>query len=99
MFKNLASATDKQKDWYNQGRKNVKYFVGDKVLFKTHMLSDDEKGIKAKLAPLYEGPYTIKEVKAENINALDMGNSKRMDEAHVSELRKYREPRRRVKPK
>ena len=99
VFENLVASTDKQKDRYNQGRKNVKYFVGDRVLLKIHTLSDAEKGIKAKLAPLYEGPYTIKEVKAENIYILDMGNSKRMDEAHVSELRKCRERRRRAKPK
>ena len=49
--------------------------------------------------PLYEGPYTIKETKADNIYVLDMGASKRLDEAQVSELRKYREPRRRLKPK
>ena len=99
VFENLVSATEKQKDRYNQGRKKVQYFVGDRVLLKTHTLSDATKGINAKLSPLYEGPYTIKETKAENIYVLDMGASKRLDEAHVSELRKYREPRRRLKPK
>ena len=92
MFENLASSTDEQKDRYNQGRKNVKYFVGNKVLLKAHTLLDAEKGMKTKLAPLFEGPYTIKEVKAESIYVLDMGGSKRMDEARVSKLRKYREP-------
>ena len=93
VFQNLVSSRDDQKDRYNQGRKNVEYFVRDRVLLKTYTLSYTEKGIEAKLASIYEGPFTIKEVKAENIYVLDMGDSKRMDEAHVSELRKYREPR------
>ena len=46
VFENLTASRDKQ------GRKNVKYFVGDRVLLKTHTLSDAEKGIKAKLSPL-----------------------------------------------
>ena len=29
VFENLTEARDKQKDRYNQGRKNIKYFVGD----------------------------------------------------------------------
>ena len=100
MLENLTRASrDKQKGQYNQGCKNVKYFLGDRALLKTHTLLYAKKVIKAKLAPLYEGPYTIEEAKAENIYILDMGSSKRMDEADVSDLRKYREPRRGAKPK
>ena len=72
VFQNLVSSRDEQKDRYSQGRKNVEYFVRYRVLLKTHTLSYTEKGIKAKLASIYEGPYTIKEVKAENICILDM---------------------------
>ena len=68
MFENLTASRNKQVDRYNHGRKNVKYFVGDRVLLKTHT---------------YEGLYTIKEAKAENIYILDMGSSRRMDEAHL----------------
>ena len=90
--------TDLNHKRYNRKGKSVEYCVKNRVVFKTHTLSDAEKGINAKLAPLYEGPYTIKEVKSENIYIFDMGNSKRMDEAHVFEVRKYRESRRRLQP-
>ena len=38
VFENQVAASEKQKQRYNQGRKNVKYFVGDRVLLKTHIL-------------------------------------------------------------
>ena len=74
VFENLVLASNKQKQRYIQGRKDVKYFIGDKILLKTHTLSDASKGINAKLSPPWEGPYTIIEVKADNIYRLDMAS-------------------------
>ena len=51
VFKNLVSASDKQKLRCNQGRKDVKYFIGDKILLKIHTLSDASNNSNAKLSP------------------------------------------------
>ena len=51
VFENLVLASDKQKQKYNQGRKDVTYFIGDKILLKTHTLSGASKGFNAKLSP------------------------------------------------
>ena len=93
VYKNIGEATEKQKEKFNKGRKDVRYFIGNKVLLKTHILSDAVKGVNAKLEPVYEGPYTIKEVIAPYVYELDMGNSKRLTVAHSSELKRYIEPR------
>ena len=40
-------------------RPGPSYETGDKVLLETHTLSNANKGISSKLAPRYDGPYTI----------------------------------------
>ena len=91
--KHINKATARQMTYYNKGRKEVKFFVGDKVWLQTHLLSNAAEGFKAKLGPPRDGPYTIKEVKSNEIYVLDMGGSKKLDEVHVSQISRYNEPR------
>ena len=58
---------------------------------KTQVLSSSTQKISAKLAPGWEGPYEIIEVKPPNVYMLDMGNGRRNPKVHVTEIKKYRE--------
>ena len=77
--KHINDSLDIQKTRFNKGRKNVHYFVTDKVLKKPHVLSDAAKGISAKLEPVYKGPYTITDVIAPYVYKLDMGDSRKIE--------------------
>ena len=91
VIKNLKQAHQRQAKYYNKVRKDVRFQVGDMVMRKTHVLSSSTQKISAKLAPGWERPYEIIEVKPPNM--LDIGNGRRNPKDHVTELKKYREGR------
>ena len=74
VIKNLERAHQRQANYYNKGRKDVRFQVGDMVMRKTHVLSSSAQKVSAKLAPNWEGPYEIIEIKPSNFYMLDMGN-------------------------
>ena len=52
---------DRRKEYVDKHRRpGPSYKTGDKELVETHTLSNANKGISSKLAPRYDGPYTIK---------------------------------------
>ena len=67
VIKNIDRAHQKQAGYYNKGRQDVRYQVGDMVMRKAHVLSNGPQGISAKLTPDWEGPYEIVEVKPPNV--------------------------------
>ena len=93
VYKHINDSMEIQKEKFNKGRKNVHYFVGNKVMKKTHPLSDADKGINAKLEPVYEGPYVITDVIAPYVYKLDMKDSRKIDIVHSSELKRFVEKR------
>ena len=50
-----------QKNYYDLGRREVKFEEGDLVLCRSHFQSSAIKDFAAKLAPKYEGPYIVLE--------------------------------------
>lgn len=67
---NIMHKAEKRKASHDNKIKPVSYQVGEKVLIKTHYLSDKlNKKIK-KFFLLYEGPYQIIEIKKENAYVL-----------------------------
>ena len=75
-LKHINEATEKQMERFNQGRKEIKLFVGDRVMRRTKILSDVAEGINAKLCPLYDSLFTILQVLSSAIYILDMGPSR-----------------------
>ena len=51
------------------------------VIRKTHLLSCSAQKVSAKLAPDWEGPYQIIEVKPPNVYVLVMGNGRKCPKA------------------
>ena len=77
----------KRKQHYDKKRRAVTLKVGDEVLVKTHSLSDADKLFTAKLAPRWEGPYTV-EQKLNPVN-FRIRTSKGLETKHVENLKLY----------
>lgn len=86
--KSLTNASTRQAKYYNLRRRPNSMKIGQQVLCRTHHLSDAAKGFAAKLAPKFEGPYTILRTEGANIFILgsDKGHTVR---AHVKDLKPY----------
>ncbi|PIK54937.1 hypothetical protein BSL78_08146 [Apostichopus japonicus] len=57
---NMRRQTKKNKIGYDKKRQEVKLKLGDRVLLKSHPLSNLSKAFSAKLAPKWRGPYVVK---------------------------------------
>ena len=53
----IDESRERQAKYYNKGKKNVLFQVGDRVMRRVHILSDASKRFNAKLAPKFEGPF------------------------------------------
>ena len=86
-----------QEKHYNKGRRDIKFGVGDRVLRRTHFLSDAAKKFNANLAPKFEGPFEITEGLSPTVYVLSSweGSNRRITKAHASELKRYLAPRQR----
>ena len=94
VIKNIEAAHQRQATHYNKGRRDVRYQAGDLVMRKAHVLSSGAWTFSAKLAPDWEGPFEIEEIKPSNVYILNMGNRRKNPKVHVGKLKKYREGRR-----
>ena len=90
---NIERAHLRQAGYYNRGRKDVRYQVGEMVMRKTHILSNAAHKTSSKLAPDWKGPNQIIETKSPNMYVLKMDSGRKNPKVHVSELKKYREGR------
>lgn len=52
---------DRRKKYADTKRRPEVFSEGEKVLLRTHMLSNAKKGLSAKFAPKRDGPYLVKE--------------------------------------
>ena len=93
--RHIDDARARQEKYYNRGKRDVRYFVGDLVMRKVHVLSDASKRFNAKLAAKFEGPYKIVEVLSPSVYVVEKveGTSRRIAKIHVSELKRYVPPR------
>jgi transposase InsO family protein len=72
---------------YNKKAKERLISVGDKVLLKSHFLSDSSKGFSSKLAPRREGPFLVTKKISENIFELQSIESGQVvRKVHINEL-------------
>ena len=93
--RHIHSAREKQERHYNKGKRDVRFNVGDFVMRRVHVLSDAARKFSAKLAPKFEGPYGVVEVKSPGVYLLGEGegSNRRICKAHVSELKRFVPPR------
>jgi hypothetical protein len=64
--------------------------IGEKVLLKTHFLSDASKGFTASLAPKREGPYTVTNKISDSVFDLTHDqNQQVVKKVHINELKSF----------
>lgn len=54
-----TQVASKNKQYYAKQRQSPKITLKAQVLLKTHIVADAAKNVMSKLAPRYEGPYTV----------------------------------------
>ena len=67
VIKNIEAAHQRQANHYNKDRRDVRYHVGDLVMRKAHVISSGARKFSARLAPDWEGPFEIVEIKPPNV--------------------------------
>lgn len=87
--KNLRAAYNRQARYYNLRRRDPDYQVGDRVLRRTHILSSAADYITHKLAPKYDGPYSITEKIGTNIFRISDENGRDIGRVHVKDVKPY----------
>jgi len=84
---NLSVSQEKSLSYYNKKAKDRTFQVGDKVLLKTHFLSDASRGFTSKLAPRREGPFLVTEKLTDRTYDLTSVDSKQVvRKVHINEL-------------
>ncbi|KAH8331324.1 hypothetical protein KR074_001633, partial [Drosophila pseudoananassae] len=85
--RNMERAAQDQARHYNLRRRKWSPKVGETVWEKEHHLSKATEGFEAKLAPRYDGPYTVVDFVSPVIVTLRHDRTRREKRAHVSELK------------
>jgi hypothetical protein len=77
---------------YSKKTQERTFCVGDKVLLKSHFLSNASKGFSAKLAPRREGPYLVTNKISDIVFDLkSIGTGQIVRKVHINELTPYLE--------
>ena len=95
VIKHIENARERQKNYYDKGRKDVQFKVGDMVWRVNHVLSDSANYFSKKLAPPLIGSYQIIEVISPVTYRLDseIDNDRKKPIVHVSQIEEYIAPR------
>jgi hypothetical protein len=92
----MQAAQQRQKIYYDEGRRPLRFAVGDKVLLSTKNLrlrSVGDKAVSPKLLPRFVGPFTVaREIREGAAYKLDLPATMRVHPVfHVSRLKPFRE--------
>jgi len=86
---NIAEAQITYKEYYDKFHKEVRFKIGQKVLVRTHPMSDADKGISAKLEPKWEGPYVIESKITDVSYSVKRLEDNVVSKRHVSDIKPY----------
>lgn len=84
---------EKQAEQYNRNKHEVTFNVGNRVLCKTHKVSNANQPFTANLAPKYEGPFEILKQLSSTVYELNSDDKRRVVKDHVFDLKRYIPPR------
>jgi len=86
---NLQRDSQEQARHYHLRRREWRPKLGDKVWLRQHSLSKAAEGFAAKLAPKYDGPYTVTRFISPNLVLLRRPGERRSRSANISQLKPY----------
>lgn len=87
--KHLGTAHIRQSNYYNKGRKNIRFKIRDGVMKKNRKLSQATQNYMAKLGPRFIGPFTITPVISQVMYRLTDDYGRVIDKCHIHELKPY----------
>ena len=96
--RHLDRATARQATYYDKGRREVKFEVGELVMRKNYVLFSAVQNFAAKLAPRFVGPCRIIHAYSPLVNEVNDKVSRKQVKIHVSDLKRYIPPRNHVTP-
>jgi hypothetical protein len=87
---NIEKAHETNKKYYDKNHRDVSYTKNQKVLLRTHCLSDKDKKFSASLAQKWSGPFTIqRQVTPVTYAITEFQKSKYSKNRHVSDMKPY----------
>lgn len=86
---NLMKSAQDQRRYYNLRRRHWKPEVGQVVLVRQHQLSKAIDQFAAKLAPKYDGPFTIVGMPSKVIVKLKGQEGENIKTAHINDIKPY----------
>ena len=86
VYKHINEATEKQKEYFNKGRRLAEFNVGDEVIKLMHTISKAARGIKA-------GQNEVFEKKADSYYVLGDKQGNVLTDVHASQIKHYVPPR------
>lgn len=87
--KHLGTAYIGQAHYYNEGRKNIQFKIGDRVIKKDRKLSQATQNYMTKLGLRFVGPFTITRVTSPVMYRLTADDEKIIDKCHINEFKPY----------
>jgi len=86
---NLQRASQERARHHNLRRREWRPKLGDKVCLRQHPLSKAAEGFVSKLAPKYDGPYTVMRFISPYLILLRRPEESRSRSANISQLKPY----------
>ena len=86
---NLEVAYKQQAKYCNLRRRVSPFKIGQRVLKRQHILSSALNAVASKLAPKFDGPYTISDKVGANIYTLSDSRGKEIGRVHAKDLKPY----------
>ncbi len=86
---NLVNNRQKNKKYYDEKHRDVKYDVGQEVLVRAHILSNAEEGRMKKLARSWLGPFKISQPVNKFVFMISDMYGKVLGKKHVSDIKLY----------
>ena len=84
----MLKALKRNKFYFDKGKSEAHFNVGDQVYVKNYVLSDASRKFSAKLAPKFTGPHSVSKVISRNIVEVVKENGQAMGKWHCKDLKK-----------
>ncbi|XP_046145669.1 WW domain-binding protein 11-like [Osmia bicornis bicornis] len=92
VHRNLEKASYRQASYYNRGRRDERYQIGDLVMRRQRILSSAAHNFASKLAPKFSGPYTISKILSPVVYELKDSDGNIIPKVHIKDLKPFRPP-------
>nr|XP_046466409.1 uncharacterized protein LOC124211411 [Neodiprion pinetum] len=87
--KHLEEAHERQAKYYNQGHREIRFEVRDRVWKRNRVLSSTAQQVAAKLAPKFTDPFRVTKVISTVVYELENKERRGLGRHHIKDLKRY----------